>query len=589
MRASRISALLVLAALAAPAAAQEPAPGAPVQLGPPATAAPAAKASAPPSAGGAPSAASVKIDALGAVDPDSVGLIGEDKGGLGLDLWRGTARPEAATLLAALPAPLAAGATRDLERRLLETTAAAPEGKDSGEALLALRVEKLMALGAVNEAVGLVRAARADAVGARLAHAEVEGLFLTNDTSGACAAARGNGGKFQGLYWQEASAYCLTLAGQTAKASMIADLLREQDAKAPPTFFALMDAIGGDRRAKVDALDDPSGLVLSMMRAASRKLPDSLAANEQPAILRTVALSPNADLGARLIAAERAAALGALAPAELAEIESSVPFEKDALAAPLTAAEADWGPRGRALLLRAALAQSVPIAKAEVLQRAFQLGRDKHNLAQVRRVLAPALAGIEPAPELMWFAADAGRALYALGRAADANKWYSAVEAAAPSSEDAARAWIVLWPLARIAGLPGKDGPPDPEILRRWRSARLKQSDDGATRAEMALTFSLFDALGQTVPATAWDGLVKGAVAAPVAMPDPAVWNALGRAAADGRRGAAVALALIALGPGGPAEASPLTLAAVVGALRQVGLPADARAIALEAAATEGG
>ncbi len=586
MRASRISAALVLvAALSAPAAAQQPAPGAPVPLGPPP-----ARSKSPP-AGDATPGSRVKVDKLGAVDANSVGLIGEDKGGLGLELWRGTARTEAAALLTALPAPLAAGAMRELERRLLVTTAAAPHGEAPGASLLALRVEKLMALGAVHDAVELVRAARADAVGERLARAEVEGLFLSNDNSGACAAARGGDGKLKGLYWQQAVAYCLSLAGETEKASMIADLLREQDAKAPPAFFALMDALGGDRRATVATLDDPSGLALSMMRATSRKLPDSLAASERPAILRTVALSPNADLAVRLAAAERAAALGALAPGELAEIESSVPFDKEALAAPLTAAEADWGPRGRALLLRAALAQSVPTAKAEVLQRAFQLGRDRNDLPQVRRAVAPALSGLAPAPELMWFAADGGRALYALGRADDANKWYAAVEAAAPTSEDAARAWIALWPLARIAGLPGKDGPPDAEILGRWRAARLKQSDDAAARARMTVLFALFDALGQTVPAGAWNGLVDRAMPAPapVAMPDPAVWNAMGRAAADGRRGAAVALALIALGPEGPAKASPLTLAAVVAALRRIGLDGDARAIALEAAATEGG
>ncbi len=597
MRVSRISAaqlaaFAIAAGLAAPALAQAPASasGAPVQLGPPGGIAPAAP---PPSANPAApertgSKDSVQVDRLGAVDPDSVGLIGEDKGGLGLDLWHDTSRADAATLLAALPAPLESPAQRALERRLLESTAAAPQGP-GGELLLVLRVGKLMALGQVHDAVDLVRAARADAVGEALAHDEVEGQFLLGDNSGACGVARGIGGQFKGVYWQEASAYCLALAGEHEKASMISDLLREQDAKPAPAFFELMDAIGGDKRVKIDDIPDPTGLALSMMRAASRQMPDSLAQSDRAATLRTVALFPNADMATRLAAAERAAAYGALAPAELAEIESSVSFPPDAMASPLTAAADDWGPRARALLLRAALAQSVPTAKAEVVQRAFQLGRDKNDLPQVRRTLAPALIGLAPAQELMWFAADAGRALYALGRTEDAGKWYLAVEAAAPSNEDAARAWIDLWPLARIAGLPGKDGPPDPEILGRWRVARLKQSDGEATRAQMAMLFTLFDALGQTVPADAWDGLVKGAAPAQTVMPDPAVWSALGRAAADKRRGAAVALALIALGQAGPAKASPMTLAAVIGALRQVGLDGDARAIALEAAAPAGG
>ncbi len=589
MRVSRASlaALGVAAMVSASAAAQQTAPGAPIRLGPPAAADRTAPAPAPVSEG--TTQGPVKIDKLGAVDPDSVGLIGEDKGGLGLDLWRGTSRPFAAKLLAALPAPLESRAARELERRLLETTAAAPVGESQGAPLLALRVEKLMALGAVRGAVDLVRAARADVIGESLAHTEVEGLFLANDNAGACSSARGVGDRFKGLYWQEAVAYCLSLAGETEKATLMADLLREQEAKTTPTFLALMDAIGGDRNVKIAALAEPNGLALSMMRAASRKLPDALADDARPAILRTVALSPNADLAVRLVAAERAAAFGALATSEFAEIESSVPFGADELAAPLTAAEANWGPRARALLLRAALAQKVPTARAEVLQRAFRLGREKGALDQVRLTLAPALAGLAPAPELMWFAADAGRALYELGRTEEAGAWYAAVEAAAPNSEGAARAWIALWPLARIAGLPGKDGPPDSEILGRWRVAWLKQGDDAAARARLTQFFTLFDALGQTVPADAWDGLVKAEAPAPVAMPGPGVWNALYRAAAEGQRGAAVALALIALGIDGPAKASPITLAAVIGALRHLGLDADARAIALEAAATEGG
>jgi len=34
----------------------------------------------------------VRVDRLSAVDPESVGLIGDDDGGLGVDLWRGTSR-----------------------------------------------------------------------------------------------------------------------------------------------------------------------------------------------------------------------------------------------------------------------------------------------------------------------------------------------------------------------------------------------------------------------------------------------------------------------------------------------------------------
>jgi hypothetical protein len=63
------------------------------------------------------------------------------------------------------------------------------------------------------------------------------------------------------------------------------------------------------------------------------------------------------------------------------------------------------------------------------------------------------------------------------------------------------------------------------------------------------------------------------------------VWYALERAARDGRRGETVALALIAIGPRGPAASGALTMPQVIEALRRAGLDSDARALALETAA----
>jgi hypothetical protein len=59
-------------------------------------------------------------------------------------------------------------------------------------------------------------------------------------------------------------------------------------------------------------------------------------------------------------------------------------------------------------------------------------------------------------------------------------------------------------------------------------------------------------------------------------------------AAAQNRRGETVLLALLALGPGGPATATADTLSEVAAALRAVRLEKDARRLALEAALARG-
>jgi hypothetical protein len=522
----------------------------------------------------------ITVDRLAAVDPDSVGLLGDADGGLGVAMWRGTPRALAVELIGALPAPVASPAMRALARRLLLTTAAVPEGKPEKESFLAVRADKLVALGDPRASVDLIRAAPRGPSDARLAQLEVEDLFFANDNAGACGRVRAV--EPQTSYWQQALAYCLALAGETEKASVTAELMRDRGAETMAGFFASMEAVLGDKNVKVELPAEPNALALSMMRAADRKLPDAVAEAKRAAVLRAVAQSPNTDVGTRLAAAERAAALGALSLAELAEIESGVPFSPEEIANAVKIAEAEWGPRVRALLSRAALGASVPAERTDILGRAFALAREKGGLAALRRVLAPALDGFAPGTDTIAVAGEVGAALFALGRVTEGTAWYGAAERAAPSNPDAARAWVVLWPLAQIGTKPGSW---DPSMVARWRSAQGPAGEVDAERVRATLFFALFEALGQPVPAEAWVGLVRGA--GPVesaAIPDPAALYALDHVARASHRAETVALALSVIGARGPAAANPLALSTALGALTRVGLEADARAIALEAA-----
>ncbi|MCH7929811.1 MAG: antifreeze protein, partial [Proteobacteria bacterium] len=62
------------------------------------------------------------------IDLEAVGLYEEADGGFGLDMWRGSARALVERLLPRLPAGTARPVLNDLTRRLLLSTARAPEG-----------------------------------------------------------------------------------------------------------------------------------------------------------------------------------------------------------------------------------------------------------------------------------------------------------------------------------------------------------------------------------------------------------------------------------------------------------------------------
>ena len=553
----------------------------------------------------------VEVDTLDTVDPDSVGLLDPSQGGFGADLWKGTDKALVERLLPKLATATPSRFSRELTLKLLLSRAPAPQGAAPGatpgaaqgatktapgsRSLLTLRVERLLALAEVESAVKLLRLAPAETAGEAHARVEVDSLFYQNDNPGACTKVRGFVRQYRGGFWQQANAFCLALAGDHARSSMVADILREREADIGSAFFTLVDALGGDERAVVDSLPEPGALRLAMMRAANRRLPDDAIASGRPDVLRAVSLSPNADLALRLDAAERAFAVGALSIAELTELYGAVEFGPEQLASPLTAAEAAWGPRARALLLRAAASADQGTARAEILRRAWDLSREKGGHAIMLGASVPVVAAIEPAAELIWFAADAARTLFGAGMTAEAMAWYRLAESDSQANDEARGVADALWPLAQIA---------DDKDELAWRSdglaawhAAMKRSDgDGApARRRSLMVYSVLQALGEPVGRDEWTGLL-GATAttgadpdiARVPAPDAALWHALGQAAEQRQLGLTVLLTLLALGEGGAGAAHPLTVTKAIVALESVGLGREARGLALEAVSGTG-
>ena len=556
----------------------------PVQLGPrrPATGAPPPPASMPEAAPVAPTSPSgvfgpVEVQALQAVDPDSVGIIDDQDGGLGADMWAGADRAFVGRLLALLPRRVGSPTMRDLMKRLLLTRAMAPERAPDAPSLLSLRVDALFALGELESAAALLAGAPIGPANERRLRFEVESRFFRQDTAGACDQVRGAAQDYKDDYWQQATAYCLALAGRTAEAALLSDILAERAASLHPAFFAAMDRLAGAPPPTVKSLSQPSALYLSMMRTASLALPADVLANASPAVENAVALSPNAPLELRLAAAEQAAAHRVLPGSVLHEIYGAMRFDENALNSPVSRAEADWGPGGRALLMRAAAGQPVPPARAEALQQAFRLARAKGGYQVVAVASQPLLNGIEPSADLAWFAGEAARALVTAGDFAAARTWIELGLGEARGGD--------LWPLALLGGVGG--GEVTAEAFQAWRTAREK-AGAADPKADAGVLFGLLDALGIAVPTALWTPVLEASRPEDALVPGTGLRVALGRAAAVERRGETVALALVALGNAGPAPANLLAVDLAVRALGKVGLAAEARRLALETAVAAG-
>lgn len=524
----------------------------------------------------------IEVQELKAPSPDSVGLLDERQGGFGPAMWEGTPAATVRRLLPALPADSGSHAVFELGRRLLLSSAAAPMagGAVSGPSLVELRAERLLALGDVEGADGLLAATPGSTLGALGNRLKVEVALAGGGTAKACAqlpAAQAGGSD---VALAKLQVLCHLTGGRTAEGNLALDLLRERKDAADPAFVAAAEAIAGLPPVPSEKLSlaQPGLVHVAAFAAAKQALPAAALDTHNPAVLRAIAAAEGLPPDQRLVAAEKAAVLGALDGEALRTLYAKVTFPAGDIAAALAKADSA-GPRARALLFQAAAAAPDPVSRAPLLAKAMALGGEKAFAANAR-TFAPLLAELRPAPELVSFAPTAARALFAAGRPEAGGKWVDLAKA----DPQTARAAAYLWPLDRL--WEGNEGRPLAlNTYATWRSTLEGVPADQAGR-RAALVLGLLSAVGARIPDGAWTDLMEApALAVPVR---PALWHMAANAGAEKRVGAAVLSSLALLPAGGLDKADPLTLAQAVSSLRAAGLVREARQLATDALVANG-
>ncbi len=535
-----------------------------------------------------PGRAVIEVNPLGDISLDSVGVLGPDNGGFGQDLWAGTDRAVVASMLRRLPGDVRSPTLRELARRVLLTIAIPPTVQrggplPKGSGLLALRAERLAAMGEVdglNELLAVVPSRQDDETMARV---RVDGLLVAQENDEACRQVRNGIAAYNaGPYWQKAMVFCNMAAGETDKVMLGVDLLRELGAADDPVFLTLAStAVGGQAEVPADATLTP--LHLAMLSTAGRSIPPSAVAQASPALLVAIARSPTADVEVRAHAAELAGAAGLLTGDAVARIYAAFTFTPEQLANAISTYQSGPGPLARALLYQAAAAQSLPATRAEVLRVALQPTGAPDVYQAVVRAFLPLLLEVPASPELAWFAGTAGRALYATGQFEAASTWLSLARQEAMLNPQAATAVASLWPYSRLAGDVAltTDG-----SLAAW-SAMLGPVGDAAQVRRQTLVRAAFQALGEQDPLP-WSTIAAAAEVPPQLLPAAALLYALQEASESQRIGETVLLTLVVLGTAGPADSHVLALTSAISALSRVGMEREARALAIEAALANG-
>lgn len=520
----------------------------------------------------------VEVGTLGAPDVSRIGILTAQSGGLPADMWKGTTQATAGALLRDLKSATPSPAMRALERRLLLTEAKLPQGTSRSPHLLALRLERLIDMGALDAALQLSQRVAVAGDYEDEQRMRAEALLYRGAEKDACALGQTMRMVGRDVYWAELGTFCELRADNEAAAQLSVQLIQQRGVDAP-AFYALFDHLSG--AAPPDAPppeDDGTALSFAMRRMIGPQPNDTAAYADRPAALRALALATGAKNDERLSFAEKAAAYGALPGASLAAVYGLQSFGPAELADARVAAASMPHALGNALLVTATGTAETPAQRLELALAAYKRART-HALGPVMmEMLAPLLQNIAPDPSLSWAAPDLVEAYLAMSAPERAYAWYDVAVSGRERSSAEGEKRDRLTNLLQI-GAPSDDLKWSRRDARKLVHRAYKQG--GAALGRLAFELALLSALGYEVPPEEMEQL-------PTLQPVPsgAVGEAVRRFedAVAGRRVAeAVLNGLIALGPNGPGASQHATVVSVVRGFSALGLDSDARAIACEA------
>jgi tetratricopeptide (TPR) repeat protein len=469
----------------------------------------------------------------GATGPDSVGTQPQRDTDFDRRTWRDTSFPLVLRLMAALPDRIESAAEHELAKNLLVSIGDAPPGDDGGDRLLSLRVRKLLAMGDIDDAAALARAAPGLTSDPALAHAEVEAELLAGQIEAACIDLRA----FEAILTDPLSANGLLLCRQRAGETI--------EGGVPALEVTSLGAFA--RIAGAPLGGDP--------------------ASASPAQLVAMAREPNLAPEQRLQAAYGAGRLSAMTGESLAAVFGMIPnyeaIDDQAPGDPPAAVAngAEGGPPGsaaaaaalyRAIAQEGDTGQKVSLAERGLLSPTGIA--DKIGVA-----MAAGLRNLQPEPELGGLAARLAIIFYTLGDTEAAAPW---ADLAVESGGGAA-----LWPYRMLL----KSA--DPLGIADW------EQQSGLDRAHKARIMTILSAFGVAAPPA------SNVAVAGDRRPEPnfADLIAIDQAAANGHVGETTLRALALLGPGGPSAAHPLALKRALADLDAALLHDEARALAFEA------
>lgn len=356
--------------------------------------------------------------------------------------------------------------------------------------------------------------------------------------------------------------YCAARSGNTAAAGLAAELARNEGLESSPGLDVLDALAFGTKPPLPSATESVSLMDYRMMELTGPIDGPSVLPRANAPLLVALAHDPKTDPATRLAAAEGAAKLNAIDPAELANIY-----------------RADAGAQGdaarRAQLFVAAENEHTPLKKTRLIRSFLDDARHAHLYLPALAMMADAADTLRPTPELGWFAETAIEIALAAGRYSHASEWVYAMSRFDPQYGGSLEHWMAL---ADIAD----------DSQRRDRGASLESVERLALNGRFSPELlhrlaTVLDALDFNVPIPLWNEASRTPQPSGGHLPPTGVLSELQDASKKKEFGRTVLLVMNTLGPNGAEGAHMIALGDSIRALKRAGLEAEARRLGFEA------
>lgn len=260
-------------------------------------------------------------------DAFATGTLTRATGALEGDLWRGADARRLRALLAAAPARPSGPAMGEVLRRTLLSPGTSPEG--AGPALGGAKLLALVRAGFIEEArtiASLSSAPRNDpAVSEALATADL----LAGATGEACRRNANLASGRDDLFWVKLRVLCYAAVGERDAADLTLTLLREQGSLGE-TDEILLGALASGVAPKTPPAPE-AALHLAALRHLDIAPAAALLDLAEAGVLKAIAGDDSFDTATRIIAAQRAASMGALDAAALKATFAGVEIDSETL------------------------------------------------------------------------------------------------------------------------------------------------------------------------------------------------------------------------------------------------------------------